>query len=275
MKLIHTFMGLAGRPVFLLSALAVAPGLRAGDYYADDKAPMETEVESAVSGTLSFDYNTHFISYGADVWGAGSSWGDSLFNPSLELGFALPGDYSLTIGTWWDVNSNAVSSIGNKIQEIDIWTGISKDFGFIDAALTYQQWAYASDTEHIIDLALGFDLPLSPSFTVHGRPDAGASGGDEGAVFVLGAEHGFDLGPVAFTIPFGVAAATDGYHGGGSGYAYSTAGLQGSIPLGIPSEYGDWSLHAGVTFYHTSTSVIPNNPDESFVTGNIGVSCSF
>ena len=30
---------------------------------------------SAVSGSLSLDYNSHFISYGADVWGAGAGAG--------------------------------------------------------------------------------------------------------------------------------------------------------------------------------------------------------
>ena len=38
---------------------------------------------SPVSGTLSFEVNSHFILYGLDVWSTGSSWRDPLFNPSF------------------------------------------------------------------------------------------------------------------------------------------------------------------------------------------------
>ncbi|MFT4546847.1 MAG: hypothetical protein ACI9MB_000792 [Verrucomicrobiales bacterium] len=104
---------------------------------------------SGFSGVISLDVNTHFISYGADIWGAGSEWADALFNPFVEISFALNDNLTLSVGTWWDVNDNASSNID------------------------------------------------------------------------------------------------------------------------------EWALNAGVTYYYTSSDVIPNNPDESFVTGSLGVSVSF
>ncbi len=257
--------------------LSLSAGVQAGEMSKEPVVVPEPEpvVGSAVSGTLSFDLNTHFISYGADVWGGGSAWGDAIFNPSLELAFALPGDVTFLLGTWWDVNDNAASNIGDNIQEIDVWAGLSKSFGPVSATVLYQQWYYGGDTEQIIDLILGFDVPLSPSVTVHGRPDAGASGGEDGVVVVLGVEPGFDAGPVSFSVPVGVAFMTDGFQAGDSGFGYVSAGLQASVPLPIPVEYGEWALNAGVTFYYTDDDVIPNNPDEAFLTGNVGVSVSF
>ncbi len=233
--------------------------------------------EPGVSGTLDLSYNSHFISYGADVWGLGSNtFDDALFNPSLELAFDI-GDTgaSFLLGTWWDVNDNAVSDIGRNIQEIDVWAGIAFDAGPVSVTLLYQQWYYAEDTEHIIDLILGFDAPLNPSLVIHGRPEEGASGGDTGIVFVPGIEPGFEAGSVSISFPVNVGFATDGYHGGDGGFAYVSAGIGASVPLGFMPLGGDWALNAGATYYHTDSGVIPNNPDEDFVTVSAGISVSF
>jgi hypothetical protein len=220
--------------------------------------------------------NTHFISYGADTWGAGNNFDDALFNPSLGLAWDLGNDFSLTLGTWWDVNDNAISDIGSNVQEVDVWAGISYGGGPVEISLTYQQWYYAEETEQILDLAFGFDLPLNPSLTLHGRLSEGASGGDNGVVPVLGFElPGFSLGAAEFSFPVSVAFATDAFHGGDAGFAFASAGAGVSIPLPIMEVMGEWALNAGVTYYYTDDMVIPNNPDESFFTGNIGIGLSF
>ena len=222
------------------------------------------------SGTLALDVNTHFISYGFDVWGAGNKWNDALFNPSLSLNWDFGNNWSANLGTWWDVNDNAISSIGENVQEVDVWAGIAYDAGFVEVGLTYQEWMYGGTSERIVDLALGFDLPLSPSLTIHGRVDPGASGGDNGVVPVLGIElPGLELGPVAMSFPVTCAFATDGFHGADGGFAYASAGVGASCPL-----IWGWTLNAGVTYYYTNDSVIPN-PDESIFTGMIGVSLDF
>jgi len=238
----------------------------------------EPEIGSAFSGTLSLDANTHFISYGADVWGGGSKWDSVLFNPSLSIDVDLGGGFTFNMGTWWDVNDQAVSSIGGQIQEVDIWAGVSYATGIFSVGLTYQQWIYAGQTEEIVDLSFGLDTFLSPSLTIHGRTDAGASGGKTGAVGVLGVSHSVSAGPVGIDFPVSVAFASDGFHAGGgsAGYAFASAGVQASMPLSfISAAYGDWALNAGITYYNTSTSAIPGNPTDNFVTGNLGVSISF
>ena len=270
-------MKLNSKLLAMLAVISAGTSLDAGDW---GKAPVGKEVIEAespfLSGTFSFNYNTHFISYGADIWGnGGSTFSDSLFNPSLELKFALPSDAYLVVGTWWDVNGNIPSSFGGRLQEVDVWAGVGKDFGFIEAKLLYQQWIYAADTEHIVDLVLGFEAPLNPSFTIHYRPDQGAAFGDEGFFFVGGIAPGFDVGPVAISVPVNVGVATDLYHGGDGGYGYASAGIQASYPLPVPDSFGAWSLTAGYTYYHTSEDVIPNNPADDFFTGSAGISIAF
>ena len=249
--------------------------------FAGEIAPAPVEepeaAGSAVSGVISLDVNTHFISYGADIWGAGNDWADALFNPLVEISFALNDNLTLSVGTWWDVNDNASSNIGDSIQEIDVWAGLALTTGKLTTSLVYQEWLYADDSERIVDLIFALDAPLSPSLTLHGRVDEGASGGDTGVVAVAGIEIPLvDTDSFSLGLPINVAAATDGFHGGDGGFAYASAGLGASVPLSfISSDLGEWALNAGVTYYYTSSDVIPNNPDESFVTGSLGVSVSF
>lgn len=267
----------------LLPALVGASLATAGEY-ADPKAPM-VEVPpvadaKAVSGTLSFDAYSHFISYGGDVWGDGSNAGDFAFNPLIEFSFPITDSLSASVGTWWDVNDKGISPIGGQIQEIDVWGGLAYDAGFVEVSATYQQWHYASDTEEILDIGFGFDLPLSPSITVHQRLDEGASGGDTGTVVLVGVEQGFDVGPVSLAIPVGVAFfATDDFHGPGAdtGFGFATGGLTASLPLPFMDSVlgGEWAFNAGVTYYHTENSVTVNNPESDFIVTNFGLGMSF
>lgn len=228
---------------------------------------------SPVSGTFSLDVNTHFISYGADVWATGTSWRDPLFNPSLELNIAATDQLKFIIGTWWDVNDNAETSIGDKkIQEIDVWVGASYAFEKVTFKLLYQEWMYASQSERIIDLVVSGNVFLNPSLTIHSRIDSGLTV-DEGVVGVLGIAHNMSAGPIGLSFPLNVAFATDEYHGGDAGYAFASIGANASVPL--PFLPGNWSLNAGLTGYHTNEDVIPNNPDEAFLTGKLGLTLAF
>lgn len=242
---------------------------------ARETTPPETPEAPAspISGTFSLDVNTHFISYGADVWGTGTSWRDPLFNPSLELNIAATDKLKFIIGTWWDVNDNAETSIGDKkIQEIDVWVGASYSFEKVTLKLLYQEWMYASQSERIVDLVVAGNVFLNPSLTIHGRVDSGLTV-DEGIVAVLGIAHNMSAGPVGLSFPLNVAFATDEYHGGDGGYAFASVGANASLPL--PFMPGNWSLNAGVTGYHTSDDVLPNNPEEAFVTGKLGLTLAF
>lgn len=242
-------------------------------------APMAPAEDDCISGVLTLAGNSHFISYGRDVWGDGSHLGDLGFNPSLEFTFKLPENFALTAGTWWDVNSKGVSPIGAKIQEIDLWTGLAWTYDKFTIGATYQGWIYGGATEQIGDLKLSYDCLLSPSLTWHNRLTEGASGGDTGSVLVLGLSHTFELGPVSLSTPLNFATnLTDDYNGIGSdsGYAYTSVGLQAAYPLEFLGDcYGEWSLISGLTYYWTNGSVIPGNPVNHFLTYNFGLSASF
>jgi hypothetical protein len=247
-----------------------------------EPAPMMAPVEEdgIISGSLSFDYNTHFISYGFDVWASGQNFGgSSTFNPSLQLDWALTDSTTFFIGTWWDVNDNVTSAIGGDLQEVDVWAGISQSFGALTVSATYQAWMYGSDTETILDIGLSYDCLLSPSLTIHNRLDEGASGGQDGTVLVLGISHDFEVGPVTISPSAGVGYfLEDDYHPASTddGFGYTSFGLSASLPLTfIDSKFGEWDLHGGLTYYITDDQVVANAKDDDFLTGSIGIGVAF
>ncbi|MDF1754029.1 MAG: hypothetical protein P1U89_14700 [Verrucomicrobiales bacterium] len=254
----------------------------AGEYCAptEDKCPVECCPEKEVTGFLSLDAYSHFISYGNDVWGDGGRSGDYGFNPAFGLNFQITDKLSANIGTWWDMNDKGTSPIGGQLQEVDVWGGLAYSFGIVELSTTYQQWYYGGGTEEILDIGIGFDVFLSPSITVHNRLDVGASGGDEGTVIVVGGEYGFDVGCVSFGIPVGVGLfATDDFHGAGAetGFGYASVGLTASVPLKFMdcTLGGSWAFNAGATYYHTDNDVTINNPEEDFVVTNFGIGLDF
>ena len=245
-------------------------------------AVVEEEETPAFSGWLSFDLNSHFISYGLDVWAGGTSWGRGVFNPSFELAWATSIEgLSAVVGTWWDVNNNLPSSIGGYLQEVDIWTGLSYSYNDVSLTVLYQAWMYAEQTEQVLDVILKYNNNtfLNPAITVHNRLDASLEGeggdgpGSAGTFFVPNLSYTFKVYEVSITPSAAMGFATDDFHGGGGGYGYTAIGIGGSVP--IPYLPGSWELHGGVTYYNTSNSVIPTNPADNFVTGNIGVKLMF
>jgi hypothetical protein len=254
----------------LRALLGAAPLLAAGTVcFAEEEAPF-------VTGTLDFTVDTHFVSYGADVWGAGNKWSKPLFHPSLELNFDLGGGFTGILGTWWDVNNNATSSIGNSIQEVDVWAGISYGTENWSFTALYQEWMYAEQSERIVDLKAAYTHWLNPSATLHFRVDNGFDSDLNGLVGVLGVAPSKtfeDMGDLTVSVPFNVAFNTSDFHGGDSGLTFISIGANASIPL--PFMRGDWSFHAGVTFYHTDNDVIPGNVKENFLTGSAGITLSF
>lgn len=267
------------RNVLLTAALGCGSAF-AGEMEAPAPAPMTAPAEdSLLSGSLSLDWNSHFVSYGADVWADGSSIKGGTFNPSLELNWALTENFTAILGTWWDVNGKVPSAIGGRLQEVDVWVGGAYAFGDFSVTALYQNWLYASGNEQIVDIILAYDCFLSPSLTIHNRVDPGASGGNNGTVLVAGIEQGFDLGPVSFAVPLNLAYfIDDDFHPGAtdSGLGYGSIGLNATYPLEFISDrYGEWDLHGGVTYYVTDGGVIPGNVKGDFLTMNVGIGCSF
>ena len=260
--------------------------LAAGAAYAGEEmkttmAPAPVPEEDFISGVLSLSANSHFISYGNDVWRDGSSMSDLGFNPSLEYTFQLPENFSLILGTWWDVNSKGGQPLGGDIQEIDVWAGVGWSIDKFSIATTYQAWNYNSGTEQILDVKLAYDCFLSPSLLFHNRLAVGGSGGADGTVVVLGLGHTVEAGPVSISFPVNFATMLgENYYGGSSGsdsgYAYTSIGIQASYPLAfLGDKYGKWSLNGGFTQYWTNGSVIPGNPINNFLTYNFGLAANF
>lgn len=255
-------------------------------------APVEPAEDGCISAVLTLAANSHFISYGKDVWADGSSMSHLGFNPSLEYTFKLPENFALTLGTWWDVNDGKETGvdplIGGNIQEIDLWTGLSYTIDKFTIGATYQAWIYGGKTEDIIDVKVAYDTLLSPSLTLHNRVNEGATGSDNGSVLVLGLSHTFELGPVSLSTPLNFAYNFDtGFNNvrdaagnlvttSDNGYAYTSLGLQAAYPLEFLGDcYGEWSLLAGLTYYFTEDDVLPGNPTDEFLTYNFGLSASF
>jgi hypothetical protein len=268
----RTALAITAAGVLAHTALA---GTEAADAMKKEVPVTEPE-KPAFSGWLSFDLNSHFISYGTDVWKGGTNWNKGVFNPSAELDWAspIPG-VTLIVGTWWDVTNNTVSPIGGWLQEVDVWAGASYAYKDLSATVLYQAWNYGGDTEQILDVILKYsnNMFLNPAITIHNRLDPGASGGNNGTYFVPNLSYNFKLWQLTITPSAAIAFCTDDYNAGGGGYAYTALGLNGSIP--IPYLPGNWELHGGITYYNTNDYTVPGNPAENFVTGNIGIKLSF
>jgi hypothetical protein len=268
-----------------LIAFALSAAAPAGTVESPMPAPVEAPDDDVVSGVLNLDFNTHFISYGLDVWSDDNPGISELnFNPMLELAFALPSDFTFTLGTWWDVtDKNTAGSIGGNLMEVDVWAGLAYTYEKFTISTTFQEWMYASATEEILDVKIAYDCFLSPSLTLHNRlgaGGAGAAGGDEGSILVLGLSHGIEAGPVEVSFPVNVAMfLTDDFHapGADTGFGYVSFGVAGTLPLTpyIGSSWGDWNLHGGLTYFITDDDIIPNNNHNDFLTASLGLGLSF
>jgi hypothetical protein len=276
----------------LINMPLVALALTAGTVIAGTEvapAPAPAADDDVISANLSLLANSHFISYGRDVWADGSSMSRMAFNPMLEFTFKLPENFALTLGTWWDVtakgdglflpNGDPYPSIGGDVYEIDLWAGLSYTYEKFTIGTTYQTWLYGDAVEQILDVKLGYDTFLSPTLLFHNRVSAGASGGSCGTVGVLGLSYSIEAGPVTFSVPFNIAAnLTNDFNapGGDSGYAYTSLGLQASYPLAfLGSTYGEWAATGGIVQYWTDAGAIPQNPKNQFLTYNVGLTASF
>jgi hypothetical protein len=240
-----------------------------------------------ISADVGVSYNSHFISYGLDVWGGGQDffgdrsttfvYGDVFFKATSALTFSL--------SLWSDINDNVPSAIGGHIQEIDFGPAVSYAFGKVTAGLGYNAWSYAGDVEESVDFSLALDdsgfIPgfmLSPKVVFHQRVSGNGAQQTGGAV-VLSVGPSFPLGEgLSLTIPAGVAFfTTDDFQGGTEGgYGFSYIG--GSLGYGlafVPESYGKWSLNFDLIAYFTDQKAIPSNPEENFVTASVGLKVAY
>ncbi|MEM9418451.1 MAG: hypothetical protein AAGA25_05250 [Planctomycetota bacterium] len=268
----------------------VSKGLAAAALCVSPMAVAQDAPESRVSGVVGADINSHFVSYGLDVWAEGDAFsGSDTLNPYAEVSIDFDA-FSLTAGVWADINDNAGGGLGGDIQEIDGYIGVGFGYDAFSFGVTYQEWAFASQTEDILDISIGYDdtglisddFALSPSIVIHNRVDNGL-GLSNGTIIVAGIEPGFSVVDseefaidMSVPVSFGFAL-DDGYFiaGGDDGFGFFSIGAAFGMPLDmIPADYGAWALNAGVTLYSTESDVYAN-PDDTFVTYNLGLSLAF
>lgn len=268
------------RNIFKIGATAaVALVAASGSAFAD----------SAVSGDFGYNVNSHFVSYGADVWGAGDSFFGKATTSSFygDLAVKATDSLSLTLNVWSDINDNVTSGIGGNLQEIDFNPGIAYTIGDgFSSSLTYGAWSYGGDVEQVLDFGLGYDdsamwgggFALNPHVTWHYRLD-GNGAQKIGSAVVVSVGPSFPLmDGFALTIPAGMAFFTTNSFQGGteSGLAYGYFGGSLSAPLAfIPATYGAWSANFDLIGYFTDKSMLPGNVKADFVTGSFNVKVGF
>lgn len=232
--------------------------------------------DDRVSGYLSLDYNSHFISSGANVWGDETrDIGDEfLFQPSISLEFALPNGSAIYTGLWSDVNDLAEGDLGN-IQEVDVWLGYYFPVGDFVVDFAVQQWYYSGETEGLFDVTISHTSRFSPYVRAHTRFE---SVGDQnkGTMFEVGGTlFETSIESVDLSVPVAVGFSPDDYHvDDEEGYGYSNIGIGFQMPLGIPESYGAWDLHGGLTFWHTSKD-FTGNAESSYLAASLGVGVGF
>ena len=239
----------------------------------------EPATKPSITGNLSLNLDSHFVSFGSDIWGPNHQL---LFHPSLELTKAITSDFKLILGTWWDVNDRLTSSMGNRIQEVDVWFGGAYTTGPVTTTVLYQQWMYAGMNEQAVELKFAVDTFLKPSLLIHQRLGTGAYGAD--TVAVLGVSYDFKAGPVSFSVPASVSVESGGYHTknddtgavvttGKAGFGFGSLGLTASIPTEFIAKDATFSM--GMTGYATDKVVIPGNVKQRFMNLTAGINIPF
>ncbi|MES1991360.1 MAG: hypothetical protein V4441_10475 [Pseudomonadota bacterium] len=237
-----------------------------------------------VSADMGISYNSHFVSYGADVWGGGNDFygNNSTTFVYGDLYIAPTEASQIFLNVWTDNNKNVPSAIGGSLQEIDLNIGGSYKFGIVTVGAAYGSWNYASDTEESVEGSIALDdsgfspFSLSPKITYHERTSANGAQG-LGAVILGSIGHTFPLGDdgVTLTVPLTVAFFTDDF-GAEDGYAYTSGGVSLGVPLNfISPDFGAWSMNFDIIGYTTDSGALPGNLEEDFITGQVGLKVAF
>ena len=249
------------------------------------------QAKDGISGDVSVSYNSHFISYGADVFaGKHKIFGETspvFVNADLYL---TKGNLTLFGNIWADiVGGDAIGNanpLGGSIEEVDLNLGGSYAAGPVTFGAAYGRWNYGGDSEGIVDLSVAFNdadmlvkgFAINPKVLFHIRTDKGAGQLGTGTAIVLSAGPAFTAGPVAVSFPVGVAFFTSEnfQNGTKSGYGYSYAGLSLGYPLTfVPSDFGTWTLFTDWIGYFTDENAIPGNQRKNFLTADFGLKLAF
>lgn len=259
----------------------------------DAQAAPAPVIGDKIAITAGFDATSHFISFGADVWGGGNDNPLPFANDSTYFAYGtatlkFTDELSGFINLWSDNNNNTDSSIGGDVQEIDLNVGVNYAWDKFTFGLAHNYWIYAGEEEKAVEVSVGYNdmdvlaegFALNPAILAHYRYD-GFGGQEEAAVIQASIRPTFTVAkdtayPITLAVPAAVAFFVDHYQGGDSGFGYANVGLSASVPLAfIPEGYGAWSAGASAILWYTPEDSIPNNPDEVFVVTSLSLNVAF
>lgn len=282
-----------------LLAAAAALTLSSTVYADSTTAPaLDSSVGDRFSFSAGVDASSHFISFGADVWGGGNEISPFSANSTSfvygTLTAKITDELSGFINLWSDNNDNVNSAIGGPIQEVDFNVGLTYTWENFTFGIAHSYWMFGGGAEKAIEVTASYNdaslwedkikgFALNPSFLAHYRYDStGDLAGENAVVLQVGIKPTFtfdqiDDYPITVGVPMNVAYFTDPYQGGdGAGFGYFSAGLSASVPLSfIPKGYGSWSASISEIYYNTSTNDIPGNPENNFFVTTLSVGVAF
>lgn len=178
---------------------------------------------------------------------------------------------SLFAGVWSSLHDNATGSTTSDSfvenwYEADWYGELNLTVGAWSFGLAYILYTSPNDafgTVDELDLSMSFDdseimgdWALSPSATIAFETGSNAAdGGDEGVYLELGIAPGFTIEEslfdgISISIPATVGLSLSDYYEDAAGnddtFGYFDVGVEASVNLPIPDEYGAWTLTAGV-----------------------------
>jgi hypothetical protein len=250
--------------------------------------PEPPKPESRVHALLQVDISSSYITpRGLNVENQGV-----IFQPLVlvfwdlyknDAGFIK--DVTLTTGVWNSIHTKPSGAVASEFNETDPIVGLTFALpsGFkIDTFFT----AFISQTDSY-DTSTNFSLKLTyndsafGSFSINPFLEYWAeisekatvvfdpATSSEGYYFVLGMNptYQFTTIPVKVEVPLFANFVSDNFYqrfdgsDGGSGFALFSAQVKVSTPLSfIPSSYGNWTLYAGVKYYHLdNTGLLDGN----------------
>lgn len=209
--------------------------------------------------------------------------------PFLEGGFTLyEGDggitsASVTGGVWNSMHSGPTGLDGDNGDpelwyEADFYASLALGLqGDMETSVTYTAYMSPNSVFSTVkEVAVGFShggLMMSPSATIAFETNGQADGGsNEGVYLELGAEAPIPLAadsPVSLSVPMTVGLSLNDYYehpvtGEDSRFGFFDFGVIASVPLGVPSDYGSWSVSGGVKFLVLGDTLEAFNGEDNF-----------
>lgn len=250
-----------------------------------ERAGEEQQTKFSTWGIAALSWDSHLVSYGRDVWGAGDDLNGAtsgLIHPWIQLGMSND-QYRFFGGAWLDINDNAEKGISGDVQEVDLWIGMNRTLGKFNLGLNLQRWHWGDEVEIVLDSSVTFDdsgllfqsLALNPGLTLHSQLASDIS--DEKNVLIARITPGLPLSksktqPIWLSIPIAVGFQQAGFKNNPAGHSYSSVSADLYLPLKTSSQRkGNWTMNISLSWFDTDPQRIPENPEQSFVTGKVGI----